>query len=145
MPQVYQRSPCYDKSTSESRPLLTCTINSPTSPVRLTVADGEVCTETLCQCPALLYGDWGVHALRAHQARHHGLLPALCPLCARERPAAHHFTSSTKRLLPSHSHPHPLGVSHLGVCVWECPSVLNPQPFLCQIILRLRPVCSLVP
>lgn len=94
--EAYQRSPSYDKSSLESHPLLTCTINFPTLPVRLATADWKVCSETLCQCPALLYGDWGEHALRAQQTCYHGLLPALCPLCARERPAAQHFTSSTK-------------------------------------------------
>lgn len=78
--------------------LLTCPINPPTLPVRLAMADREVWAETLCQCPALLYGDRGVHALHAHQACHHGLLPAFYPLCARERPAAQHFISSTKHL-----------------------------------------------
>lgn len=91
------------------------------------MADGEVCAETLCQCPALLYGDWGDHALRAHQACHHGLLPALCALCARKRPASQRFTSSTERLLPLTQSSSLLGVSHLGML--ECVYVhVCPQP-----------------
>lgn len=119
VPQAARHLPfLWKKCHSDS--LLTCTINSPTLPVRLAVADGEVCAETLYQCPALLYGDRGVHALCAHQACHHGLLPALCPLCDRERPAAKHFNSSTKHLFPSHSH------SPFWECpIWECDSVCD--------------------
>lgn len=84
------------KVPQKGRSLLTCAIDSLTLPVRPVVADGEVCTETLCQCPALLYGDRGACALRARQACHHGLLPALCPMCVRKRRAAQRFTSSTE-------------------------------------------------
>lgn len=65
---------------------------------------------------------------------------SLCPVCQRVPPF--HFKYKTPPFFTQSSL---LAVSHLGMweCVWEC--VLIPKPFLCQIILRLWPVCPLVP